>query len=109
MPGKKPRWSPPATMPDIREKQLIVLATDLAEQQLREGTASAAVITHYLKLAGEKNNLEMEKLKQERELLKAKVDSLESGKQTEALYQEAIKAMQTYSGVAEQIDDNDDY
>ena len=40
--------------PDIREKQVIDLAYDLAERQLMEGTASSAVITHFLKLGTEK-------------------------------------------------------
>ena len=40
----------PALTPEARENQLIYLATDLAEKQLREGTASSQVITHYLKL-----------------------------------------------------------
>ena len=35
---------------DAREQRMIKYATDLAEKQLREGTASAQVITHYLKL-----------------------------------------------------------
>lgn len=36
--------------PEARENQLVSLAYDLAEQQLREGSASAMVITHLLKL-----------------------------------------------------------
>ena len=39
----------PALTPEARENQLISLAIDLAEQQLRDGTASSQVITHYLK------------------------------------------------------------
>ena len=38
--------------PEARENLLVSLAIDLAEKQLREGSASAQVITHYLKLAG---------------------------------------------------------
>ena len=40
-PAKKMR---PALTPEARENQLIALAVDLAEKQLREGTASAQVI-----------------------------------------------------------------
>lgn len=36
----------PALTPEARENQLISLASDLAEKQLREGTASSQVITH---------------------------------------------------------------
>ena len=54
--------APPATTPQGREDQLISLAIDLAEKQLREGTASAQVTTHFLKLASSKEKLEREKL-----------------------------------------------
>ena len=40
----------PALTPEARENQMIFLATELAEQQLRDGTASSQVITHYSKL-----------------------------------------------------------
>ena len=46
--------SPPVMTPEARENQLISLAIDLAEQQLRNGTASSQVITHYLKLGSSK-------------------------------------------------------
>lgn len=41
----------PAQNPEVQEQRMIGLAVDLAEKQLREGTASSQVITHYLKLA----------------------------------------------------------
>ena len=44
------RKSRKAMDPDAREQQMIALAVDLAEKQLREGTASSQVITHFLKL-----------------------------------------------------------
>ena len=44
----------PASSPEARENQMISLAIDLAEQQLRDGTASSQVITHYLKLGSTK-------------------------------------------------------
>ena len=52
----------PALTPEARENQLVSLAVDLAEQQLRDGTASSQVITHYLKLGSTKERLEKEKL-----------------------------------------------
>lgn len=88
----------PAITPESRENQMIALAVNLAEKQLMEGTASSAVITHYLKLGSTRERLEKEKLQKENELLKAKTEALESSKQTEELYREALKAMRTYSG-----------
>lgn len=41
----------PASSLEARENQLINLAVNLAEKQLIDGTASSAVICHYLKLA----------------------------------------------------------
>lgn len=90
--------SHPAMTPEAREKQMISLAVDLAEQQLREGTASAQVITHYLKLGSMKERIEREILEKQKELITAKTESLQSGKRSEELYQEAIKAMRVYGG-----------
>ena len=50
----------PALTPEARENQLIYLATNLAEQQLLDGTASSQVITHYLKLGSTKERIEKE-------------------------------------------------
>ena len=91
-PVKKSR---PALTAEGREKQMISLAIDCAEKQLREGTASSQVITHYLKLASTKNLLEMEKLKKENELLKAKTEAIKSAKSQEELYAKAIAAIRT--------------
>lgn len=88
----------PAETPEARENQMINYAVDLAEKQLREGTASAQVITHYLKLGTQKEKLEREKLELEKELLVAKTEALQSQKHVEELYAEAINAMQVYSG-----------
>ena len=90
----------PALSPEARENQMISLAVDLAERQLLEGTASAQVITHYLKLGTLKEQLEREKLEKENELLRAKTEALQSAQHIEELYAEAIKAMRSYSGSA---------
>lgn len=96
-----PKKRPPAMSPEARENQLIAAAIDLAEQQLRDGTASPSVITHFLKLASTKQQLEIEKLKSETEFLRAKADAVQSNQRSEELYAEAIAAMKRYSGVEE--------
>lgn len=96
--SKQTKRRRPASTPEARERQLINLATELAEQQLLDGTASSQVITHYLKLGSTREKLEREKIKQENELLKAKVDAIEATKRSEELYQKALDAMRTYSG-----------
>lgn len=94
-PSKKIR---PALTPEARENQLISLAVDLAEQQLRDGTASSQVITHYLKLGTTRERLEKELLEREVELKKAKTESIQSAERIEKLYSEAITAMRNYGG-----------
>lgn len=88
----------PALDPESRENQLISLAVNLAEEKLRDGTASNQLIVHYLKLGSTKERLEKEKLEAENKLLKAKTETLESSKRSEELYAEAIKAITHYSG-----------
>jgi hypothetical protein len=88
----------PALDPESRENQLISLAVNLAEEKLRDGTASNQLIVHYLKLGSTKERLEKEKLEAENKLLKAKTETLESSKRCEELYAEAIKAITHYSG-----------
>lgn len=100
------RKQAPATTPEARERQLIALAVDRAEQQLLDGTASSQVITHFLKLATEKERLEREKLERENELLRAKTEALQAEKTKEELYRNAIAAMRRYSGYDGGEDEN---
>jgi hypothetical protein len=88
----------PALSPEARENQLISLAVDLAEQQLRDGTASSQVISHFLKLGSTKEQLEREKLMEENKLLRAKTKAIEESKELKELYADALKAMRVYSG-----------
>lgn len=88
----------PALTPEARENQLISLAVDLAEQQLRDGTASSQVITHYLKLGTEKEKLERERLREDINVLKAKARAYDSSEEIKTLYADALNAMKRYSG-----------
>lgn len=100
----------PALTPEARENQLIFLATDLAEKQLREGTASSQVITHYLKLGSTKERIEKEILEKQKDLITAKTEALQSSKRIEELYEEAITAMRKYSGHPDDAEeDEEDY
>ena len=81
------------------------MAYDLAEQQLLDGSASAMVITHLLKLRTTENKLKEEKLRKENLLLEAKTEALGSMKNSEQLYEKAIQAIRRYQG---QGDDDED-
>lgn len=95
----------PALTPEARENQMISLAVDLAEKQLMEGTASAQVITHFLKLGSTKERIEKEILEKQKELISAKTESLHSTKDIKALYAEAMDAMRCYQGAKDQDDE----
>lgn len=99
----------PALTPEARENQLIYLATDLAEQQLRDGTASSQVITHYLKLGTAKERLERQILEKQKDLITAKTEMLQSAKRVEELYTDAIAAMRRYSGHGVEEDEPENY
>lgn len=94
----------PALTPEARENQMISLAIDLAEQQLRDGTASSQVITHYLKLGSTKERIEKEILEKQKDLIVAKTKSYQTGEELKALYLEALDAMKSYAGQGD-IDD----
>lgn len=92
------RKRPRAINPEERENQMIALAVDLAEKQLMEGTASAQVLTHYLKLATTREKLEKEKLIRENRLLDVKAESYDRSSHIDELYENAIAAMRRYQG-----------
>ena len=99
----------PATTPEARENQMIGYAVDLAEQQLRDGTASAQVITHFLKLGSSREKLEQERLAQENELLAVKREAIAAQGRIEELYDKALRSMSDYQGRAPDRDESDEF
>lgn len=95
-----------ATTPQARENELITLAMDLAEKQLRDGTASAQVITHLLKLGSMDKPLERRKLRGEADLLTAKVDAIADSRGDSELVAEAVRMMSIYQGRDEETYDD---
>lgn len=90
---------PSGTSEDAVERKLINLAVDLAAKQMEDGTATSQVVTHFLKLATSKANLELEILRKQSAFLTAKTDALESVKRVEELTDAALQAMRSYTGV----------
>lgn len=101
------RRRPPATTPEARENQLIAASYDLAEKQISDGTASAQIITHFLKMGTQRERLERAKIEQENLVLKAKVEAMASSARVEEMYGKALNAMRAYSG--QSVDEEDDY
>lgn len=102
----KRRQAPGRTI-ESRENQLISLAVELAARQIRNGTASSQVITHFLKLGSTQALLEKAKLERENQLLQAKTENLQSQQRVEELYSNAMKAFRTYSGQEDTSDEDD--
>lgn len=96
----------PSTTEEGREKQLVSLAIDLAEKQLRDGTASSQVISHYLKVGSTKEKKDMQLLDAQIQLANAKAESLKSIEKIEELYTKAMSKMGIYSG--KRVDDEDE-
>lgn len=88
----------PATTPEAREQQLGSLAFDLAERQLMDGTASAQVITYFLKANSIRERKELARIEQDNLLTQAKISQSSSVNKMEALLENAMKAFTTYSG-----------
>ena len=96
---------PPMTQ-EAQENLMISLAMQCAEKQLRDGTASSQVITHYLKLGSSKERIEKEILEKQKELIEAKTKNLNSNSEAKELYNKALEAFRRYSGAG---GDGDEY
>lgn len=105
--GTDRRERPKARTPEERENQLVSLAFDVAEKQMLEGTVSATVMVHWLKLGTARSKLEEEKLRKENILLEARANDLGSSKEAEARYAEAVRAIRSYQGMEPEEDDED--
>jgi hypothetical protein len=99
---------PPATTPEGREQQLIALAMEATEKRIRNGTASAQELIHFIKAGSPNAKLERKILEQQSELLEAKTSAIKSQERVEELYMSALSAMRTYSGDPSKGDDHDD-
>lgn len=105
MASRQEKRRPPARTAEGRELEMTSLAMDLAEEQLRNGTATSQVITHFLKLGTIREQHELQKVQLENELLKTKKAAMESAQNVESMYEEAIKAFRGYAGQDEDYDD----
>lgn len=95
------RTTRPAMDPDSREKQLIDLAVNLAERQLRDGTAPPSVVQHFLRLGSSREVKEQEILSHKAKLTQAQADEIDRKKKSEILAQEVMDSMRRYSPTQE--------
>lgn len=92
------RRTAPARSREQRELQLIGLAMDNAQRMLEEGNAPSQIVSHFLKLGAEKTRYEIEKLKADRALTEAKIESIKLQQRTDEVYEEALNAFRDYGG-----------
>lgn len=91
----------PALTDEEYENRLIALSYAQAERQLREGTAPAPVVVHFLKAGSQKEKAENEILRKQLEVMDAKVRSLEAATNSDASLQAAIAAFTSYRSNAD--------
>lgn len=105
------RKSIPAKNPEARLNQLINDAMNLAEDKLKNGTASSQLIVTLLQMGTMKTKLELKKLESDLRVADAKVKQIENEENSSVLYAEALKAFASYQGtpVEDDFDDEDDY
>lgn len=94
----------PAKNPADRMQQMAGYADALAEKQLLAGTASSQIQLHYLKQVTVREQIELEKLKQENILLVQKQELMASQTRAEDMMADVFSAMKRYAGV----DDDDE-
>lgn len=97
--------SAPMLSPEEWENRLIAKSFQLAEERIDNGTATAAEIVHFLKAGSVKQREEMEKLREENALLRAKTSAIESERDRAVLYRDVMAALSNYR--TESLDDPD--
>lgn len=107
------RKQTPARTPEAEENILINLAVKDTKRRLENGTASSQILTHFLKLATVKYQLELEKMRSDISLQKAKEQEIEDKASNSDLYAQALAAFKSYKGDIgnneDEYDDEDDY
>ena len=89
---------PSAIDPENRLQQLSGLALDRIEERIRKGEATGAELIFIAKFADPERFFRQDKIATETELLASKKKAIDSSKNTEKLYEDAIRAMKHYQG-----------
>lgn len=89
---------PPAMTMEERERVLMGYAMDLAERQLRDGSASSQTLNHFLQMADTTRDLRTERIRQQTNLYAMKVDAIKNSQQNDERAANAVAALKRYSG-----------
>lgn len=95
-----------ATTERARERQLVALSYDVAEEMLRGERPPAQVVTHFLKVGSMREQVELEYKQEEMRVLKIKAEALASEKRVEDLYEDAMKMFRAYSGHPDPVEED---
>lgn len=90
--------APAAMDPENRLQQLSGIALDRIEERMLNGKATGAELIFMAKFADPERFFKQDKIATETELLASKKQAIDSGKNTEKLYADAINAMKHYQG-----------
>lgn len=89
---------PSAIDPENRLQQLSGLALSKIEERMLNGKATGAELIFMAKFADPERFFKQDKIATETELLASKRKAIDSEKNTEKLYEDAIRAMKHYQG-----------
>lgn len=103
----RPRGSSAKTS-SAREQEMIALAMDLTEQQLRDGTISSQNQNLLVKSGLGRERLERQRLEQENIKLRAQVDQIKAASQSDELLNKVLSALRVYSGQVDPDADTDE-
>lgn len=89
------------TVPPITDEgrlsKLISLTLDLVEQQIRDGSATSQVLTHFLKLADKRAEVELARAKLDTRLVESKIAALEAQTANEQTLTTILDALRKYT------------
>ncbi len=94
---------PPALNREEREDQLTSLAYELVEQRLRNGTATPAETTFFLRIGSTREKIERQVLDLQCELKAAQAEAVRAQKQRDQTYTEVLAAMRRYKGYNDDV------
>lgn len=100
---------PPALMSiESQEHKLIAMTLAAVENDLKNGTASSQIKTHFLQLATKKAQIELEQLKLRNLLLEEKIKTEQATREIEELVEKALNALKGYRFDPNDPDSEDD-
>lgn len=79
-----------------RELEIGALAYDLAEQRIRNGTATSQEVTYFLKACSPREQLELDILEEQKKLVTSKRKNIEYNLENDESRSEVIEALKSY-------------